>query len=57
MSADRCVTPPPKFPARHPGYAACLLLVTLVCLFLGMTQDAIGGPNPTVTIDLGQTGP
>jgi len=57
MSADACVSPQPKSPARHPGYAACLLLVTLVCLFLGMTQDAIGGPNPSVTIDLGQTGP
>jgi flagellar biosynthetic protein FliP len=26
-------------------------------VFLGITQDAIGGANPSVTIDLGQTGP
>ncbi|MGH7180989.1 MAG: flagellar type III secretion system pore protein FliP, partial [Nitrospiraceae bacterium] len=57
MSADARVSPPPKSPKRQRGYTACLLLVTLACLFLGMTQDAIGGANPSVTIDLGQTGP
>jgi len=44
--------------ARRPqGYRAGFLLITLVCLFLGLAQDAIGGSNPSVTIDLGQTGP
>ena len=58
MSADARVCPPLTSPARRPqGYTACLLLITLVCLFLGMAQDAIGGANPSVTIDLGQTGP
>lgn len=58
MSADACVCLPLTSPARRPqGYRACLLLVTLVCLFLGLAQDAIGGANPSVTIDLGQTGP
>ena len=42
---------------RLQGVRTGLLLTTLVCLFLGMTQDAIGGANPSVTIDLGQTGP
>jgi len=36
---------------------ACFLLIALGCLFFGMTQDAIGAANPSVTIDLGQTGP
>jgi flagellar biosynthetic protein FliP len=58
MSADACVCPPLTSPARRPqGYRALLLLGALVCLFLGMAQDAIGGANPSVTIDLGQTGP
>ena len=58
MSADACVSPPLTSPARRPqGYRALLLLVALVCLFLGVAQDAIGGANPSVTIDLGQTGP
>ena len=57
MPADACVSSPPKSSTRQQGYRACLLLVTLICLFLGMTQDAIGGANPSVTIDLGQTGP
>ena len=58
MSANACVCPPLTSPAQRPqGYRALLLLGVLVCLFLGMAQDAIGGANPSVTIDLGQTGP
>ena len=58
MSADACLFPTLTSPVRRPqGYSARLLLVTLVCLFLGMAQEAIGGANPSVTIDLGQTGP
>jgi flagellar biosynthetic protein FliP len=55
-NARRC--PLPTYLARLPqGYRACFLLITLVCLFLGLAQDAIGGSSPSVTIDLGQTGP
>ena len=58
MSADACVCLALKSSARWPQVSrACLLLVALVCLFLGTSQDAIGGANPSVTIDLGQTGP
>lgn len=58
MSADARVCPPLTSPARRrQGYTAPLLVITLVCLFLGLAQDAIGGANPSVTIDLGQTGP
>jgi flagellar biosynthesis protein FliP len=58
MPANVCIGSLPASSARRPqGYRACLLLITLVCLFLGITQDAIGGANPSVTIDLGQTGP
>jgi flagellar biosynthesis protein FliP len=58
MSANARIGPIPTSFARWPqGSRVCFLLITLVCLFLGMTQDAIGGANPSVTIDLGQTGP
>jgi len=58
MSTDARGCPSLTAPAkRHQGYRAYLLPVALLCLFLGMTQDAIGGANPSVTIDLGQTGP
>ena len=58
MSAKVCLCPPPTSPARRPqGSRALLLLVALVCLSFGLVQDAIGGANPSVTIDLGQTGP
>ena len=58
MLADACVCPPLTALARRPqGYIAHFLLITLVCLFLGVAQDAFGGTNPSVTIDLGQTGP
>lgn len=58
MSADACLCPTLTSPARRPqGYSARFLLVALVCLFLGVAQEAIGGANPSVTIDLGQTGP
>ena len=58
MLADACVGPTLRTPARRPqGYTIRLLLVALVCLVFGMTQDAMGGANPSVTIDLGQTGP
>ena len=58
MSTDTCVYSPLTSPVRRTqGFRACLLFVTLVCLFLGLAQDAIGGTNPSVTIDLGQTGP
>jgi flagellar biosynthetic protein FliP len=58
MPANASKGPVPESSARWPqGYRACLLLITLVCLFLGMSQDAIGAANPSVTIDLGQTGP
>ncbi len=57
MPADARIGPSLASPARQPGYTACLLLVMLGCLLFGMTQDAIGAANPSVTIDLGQTGP
>jgi flagellar biosynthetic protein FliP len=58
MPADVNVCPPRiSLMRRAQGFRAALLLMTLVCLFLGVTQDAIGGANPSVTIDLGQTGP
>ncbi|MEO5954625.1 MAG: flagellar type III secretion system pore protein FliP [Nitrospiraceae bacterium] len=41
-----------------PAPSTCLLFVALTCgLSFGIAQDAIGGTNPSVTIDLGQTGP
>ena len=58
MSADARVSSPlTVHMQRPPDYRTGLLLMALVCLFLGMTQDAMGGANPSVTIDLGQTGP
>ena len=58
MSADARVSPPlTVHMQRRQGYRTGLLLMALVCLFLGMTQDAMGGASPSVTIDLGQTGP
>ena len=58
MSANACIGPLPTSFARWPqGSRACFLLIALGCLFFGMTQDAIGAANPSVTIDLGQTGP
>jgi flagellar biosynthetic protein FliP len=58
MSADARIGPPPTSSARRlQGYRGCLLLMPLILLFLGIAQDAIGGANPSVTIDLGQTGP
>jgi len=58
MSADARVSTPLIVHMQRPqGYRTGLLLMALVCLFLGMTQDAMGGANPSVTIDLGQTGP
>lgn len=58
MSANARVRPSLTCPARR-SQASCalFLLVALVCLFLGMAQDAVAGANPSVTIDLGQTGP
>jgi flagellar biosynthetic protein FliP len=58
MPANACVYPTLTAPARRPQVSRALLLfVALVCLSFGMVQDAIGGANPSVTIDLGQTGP
>ena len=58
MSANACIGPLPTSFARWPqGSRTCFLLIALGCLFFGMTQDAIGAANPSVTIDLGQTGP
>jgi len=58
MSANVRIGPQPTSSARRPqGYRAGFLLIILACLFLGLAQDAIGGSNPSVTIDLGQTGP
>lgn len=58
MSSDARICPPLRsLTQRLQGYRAGFLLITLVCLFLGLAQDAIGGANPSVTIDLGQTGP
>jgi flagellar biosynthesis protein FliP len=58
MSANAHISPLPTYSVRVPQvYRAGLLLITLVCLFFGMTLDAIGAANPSVTIDLGQTGP
>jgi len=58
MPADACLCPTLTFSVRRPqGYSRLLLLLALVGLFLGMGQEAIGAVNPSVTIDLGQTGP
>jgi flagellar biosynthetic protein FliP len=58
MSADGYLCPLLTSPARRlGGFRALLLLLALGCLSLGLVQDAIGGTNPSVTIDLGQTGP
>ena len=41
-----------------PAPSTCLLFVALACgLSFGLAPDAVGGTNPSVTIDLGQTGP
>ncbi len=41
-----------------PTPSTCLLLIALTCgLSFVLVQDAVGGTNPSVTIDLGQTGP
>jgi flagellar biosynthetic protein FliP len=41
-----------------PAPSTYLLLIALTCgLSFGLVQDAVGGTNPSVTIDLGQTGP
>ncbi len=42
---------------RRQGVRTGLLIMALFGLFIGMTQDAMGGANPSVTIDLGQPGP
>ena len=42
---------------RLQGVRTGVLLMALIGLFLGITQDAMGGANPSVTIDLGQPGP
>jgi flagellar biosynthesis protein FliP len=58
MPADVNVCPPLfSLMRRAQGLRAAFLLMILVGLFCGMTQDAIGATNPSVTIDLGQTGP
>ena len=58
MPADVNVCPPlTSFMRRAQGFRAAFLVMILIGLFFGMTQDAIGGANPSVTIDLGQTGP
>lgn len=58
MSVDVFLRPTMKSPAQglH-GYRARFLFVALACVFLGMAPEAIGAANPSVTIDLGQTGP
>jgi len=57
MSDDSGNCPPPISPRRRsPGFRAGLLCIAMIALFFGVTQDAIGGANPSVTIDLGQTG-
>ncbi|MDP1946094.1 MAG: flagellar type III secretion system pore protein FliP [Nitrospirota bacterium] len=41
-----------------PAPSTCLLFVVLTCgLSFGLAHEAVGGTNPSVTIDLGQTGP
>ena len=58
MQTDVSAGQPLTAPVRgRQSYIGCLVLIALICAFLGMTQDAIGGANPSVTIDLGQTGP
>jgi len=58
MPTEVRVCPPATSSARRPQrYGGYFALIVLVCVFLGITQDAIGGANPSVTIDLGQTGP
>ncbi len=52
------LTVPALSPRRRHDYMARVLFVTLMlCLCLGLAHDAAGGTNPSVTIDLGQTGP
>lgn len=52
------LTVPALSPRRRHEYRTRVLFGALmVCLCLGLAHDAAGGTNPSVTIDLGQTGP
>lgn len=42
---------------RHELRTGALFVALMLCLCLGFAQDAVAGANPSVTIDLGQTGP
>lgn len=58
MPADSNVCPPlTSLMRRAQGLRVVFMVTILIGLFFGMTQDAISGANPSVTIDLGQTGP
>lgn len=41
----------------HDGASLVFLMALTLCLSLSFATDAVGGTNPSVTIDLGQSGP
>lgn len=58
MSASTRLWPFLTIYARHfLSTRVLFLLAALVCLSTVITQDAIGASNPSITIDLGQSGP
>jgi flagellar biosynthetic protein FliP len=55
---DRRLTGANFFTQRLYEYRRSMLFVALMlCFWIGFSHDAAGGTNPSVTIDLGQTGP
>jgi flagellar biosynthetic protein FliP len=55
---DRRLTGANFFTQRLYEYRRPMLFVALMlCFWIGFSHDAAGGTNPSVTIDLGQTGP
>jgi flagellar biosynthetic protein FliP len=55
---NRGVTAPAHFLRRRPEYRSYFMVAALMlALCLGLAHDAAGGTNPSVTIDLGQSGP
>ena len=54
---DRLTAPALSPRRRHECRTHVLFIGLMLCLCLGFVPDAVGGTNPSVTIDLGQTGP